>query len=412
MLLTTGVLAAVTVMTIGHVRADADIAPVTVIERGPATADGIHGGLPVDTGLTGQPAQPFASVEVSVRIDDERTLRTTQASTVRDLLVELGVVLGDDTAVSHDLDAPIVKGLQLVIARIDSKAETASTEVPFETAEVLDPTLPEGERVVRTAGIVGEATTTYLVRYVDGVEVLRTKVVATVRAEPRDEVVRVGTKPLGPVPTPTTPPSGAEPETKPSPSPDAAPTSGPIGGSDHSGDGGAQEPGTGDQNPDSPARPSSNEKPTPTPVAPVKPAPTQAPKPTPSASPKPTPPTTQEPDVGAGKGQGTSPASAKVLAKAKAAGRGWGRNEQACLVKLWQQESGWNFRAKNPSSTARGIPQAMMSIHFGADWRTDPAALAYLQTPAIQIDWGLNYIAHKHGTPCAAQDFSLDHGWY
>ena len=47
-------------------------------------------------------------------------------------------------------------------------------------------------------------------------------------------------------------------------------------------------------------------------------------------------------------------------------------------------------------SGAYGIPQALPASRMasaGADWRTNPAT---------QIQWGLNYIAVRYGTPCNA----------
>jgi hypothetical protein len=85
---------------------------------------------------------------------------------------------------------------------------------------------------------------------------------------------------------------------------------------------------------------------------------------------------------------------------------GFGIDQMSCLDRLWTKESGWNERAENPSSGAYGIPQALpgekMSTH-GADWRTNPAT---------QIQWGLDYIENRYGTPCAAWRFSQANNWY
>ena len=68
-----------------------------------------------------------------------------------------------------------------------------------------------------------------------------------------------------------------------------------------------------------------------------------------------------------------------------------------CLEKLWTRESQWNPRANNKRSTAYGIPQ-----------------LLKLKTkdPYLQIDAGLKYIAHRHGTPCKALAYHLKTGHY
>ena len=65
---------------------------------------------------------------------------------------------------------------------------------------------------------------------------------------------------------------------------------------------------------------------------------------------------------------------------------GWDSSQMGCLVPLWNQESGWNVYATNPSSGAYGIPQALPADKMasaGSDWQTNPAT---------QIRWGLGYI--------------------
>jgi hypothetical protein len=84
---------------------------------------------------------------------------------------------------------------------------------------------------------------------------------------------------------------------------------------------------------------------------------------------------------------------------------GWA-DQFSCLDSLWQQESGWNVYAENPSSGAYGIPQALPGAKMasaGADWQTDAAT---------QIRWGLSYIQGSYGSPCAAWGHEEADGWY
>ena len=76
-----------------------------------------------------------------------------------------------------------------------------------------------------------------------------------------------------------------------------------------------------------------------------------------------------------------------------------------CLYDLWQQESGWNVYAENPSG-AYGIPQSLPGDKMasaGADWQTDPTT---------QIIWGLGYIKSVYGTPCGAWAHEEADGYY
>lgn len=97
--------------------------------------------------------------------------------------------------------------------------------------------------------------------------------------------------------------------------------------------------------------------------------------------------------------------SPQAMARAMLAARGWS-GQWTCLNPLWQRESGWNYRARNPSSGAYGIPQALPGRKMasaGADWASNPAT---------QIRWGLSYIASRYGTPCGAWAHSQSTGWY
>ena len=68
-----------------------------------------------------------------------------------------------------------------------------------------------------------------------------------------------------------------------------------------------------------------------------------------------------------------------------------------CLELLWHKESRWNPRADNPNSTAWGIPQILRYKE---------------KDPYKQIDRGLEYIKHKHSTPCKALRFHRSTGHY
>ena len=85
---------------------------------------------------------------------------------------------------------------------------------------------------------------------------------------------------------------------------------------------------------------------------------------------------------------------------------GWSENDYLALVTLWNRESGWNPSAKNRSSGAYGIPQALPGSKMassGSDWATN------YQT---QINWGLNYIKGRYGNPSSALAHSNSRGWY
>ena len=83
-----------------------------------------------------------------------------------------------------------------------------------------------------------------------------------------------------------------------------------------------------------------------------------------------------------------------------------------CIDELWQRESSWQtkkkpWRARNPSSGAYGIPQALPAskmVSHGVDFATNPYT---------QVNWGMSYIKSRYkGDPCRALRFHDRKGWY
>jgi hypothetical protein len=68
-----------------------------------------------------------------------------------------------------------------------------------------------------------------------------------------------------------------------------------------------------------------------------------------------------------------------------------------CVSDLWYKESRWNYKAKNPNSSAYGIPQ-LLNLKS--------------KDPFYQIDQGLKYIKARHNTACSALAFHNKRGWY
>jgi hypothetical protein len=98
--------------------------------------------------------------------------------------------------------------------------------------------------------------------------------------------------------------------------------------------------------------------------------------------------------------------SAQQIAMGMLGSYGWSSGQFSCLDSLWNEESGWNVYATNPSSGAYGIPQALPGSKMasaGPDWQTDAAT---------QIRWGLTYIQSLYGSPCGAWAHEEADGWY
>jgi TP901 family phage tail tape measure protein len=104
-------------------------------------------------------------------------------------------------------------------------------------------------------------------------------------------------------------------------------------------------------------------------------------------------------------GSAADSAGARSVAHALLQIRGWNDQFQA-LDYVIQHESGWNVHARNPSSGAYGLGQALPGSKmapFGADWR---------DSPNTQLRWMLDYIGSRYGDPRGAQRFWRAHHWY
>ena len=85
---------------------------------------------------------------------------------------------------------------------------------------------------------------------------------------------------------------------------------------------------------------------------------------------------------------------------------GWSEEDYNALVLLWYRESGWNPNAVNKKSGACGVPQSLpcsKMAKFGRDYRTNWK---------VQVNWGLDYIKNRYGTPSNAWKHSQRKGWY
>lgn len=100
------------------------------------------------------------------------------------------------------------------------------------------------------------------------------------------------------------------------------------------------------------------------------------------------------------------PGSNRALGKQLMLEYGFAEDQWGCLEALWTKESQWNHQARNTSSGAFGIPQALPGSKMasaGSDWATNPAT---------QIKWGLGYISGRYSTPCGAWSAFKSKGWY
>jgi len=89
---------------------------------------------------------------------------------------------------------------------------------------------------------------------------------------------------------------------------------------------------------------------------------------------------------------------AQKYAQEKLQELGYDKTEWSSLKTLWNNESKWNHKAQNPTSSAYGIPQ-ILNMPPG--------------TPIEkQIDLGMKYIQKRYKTPSLALEHQTKKGWY
>ena len=172
----------------------------------------------LDTALTGldDPLSISTPKTVTMVLDGTSYNRPTTAESVAELLDEAGITLAPTDRLSAPETAALVDGMALKITRVKTgEKDTVTEAVPFETAEVPDPNLYEGEEKVSAKGTPGEKVTVFETVLVDGREVSRTLVSETVSVQPVAAKIAVGTK---------------KKETKPAPAPASPGGTAPAGG--------------------------------------------------------------------------------------------------------------------------------------------------------------------------------------
>jgi tape measure domain-containing protein len=114
---------------------------------------------------------------------------------------------------------------------------------------------------------------------------------------------------------------------------------------------------------------------------------------------------TGTPVGGRGGNGGQSASGIRGLAQSMLRARGWG-DEYSSLNYVISHESGWDPHARNSSSGAYGLGQALPASKmagYGPDYRNNA------QT---QLAWMLSYIGSRYGDPRGAESFWRGHHWY
>lgn len=124
-----------------------------------------------------------------------RTIRTN-AATVAEAVEQAGVTLSGMDTTSVAPESFPREGQTVTVLRITATREVREEQIPFREQRSEDASVFRGTEVVEQAGRPGIRRVTYSLRTVNGVKQKPRRLRTEVVREPRDQVVRVGTKPM------------------------------------------------------------------------------------------------------------------------------------------------------------------------------------------------------------------------
>ena len=140
-------------------------------------------------------------IPVQIEVDGEVIHHRTSAQTVRDLLAEVNITLGELDRVHPDLYRTVTPGMTVRVIRVTQTTQTETVSIPFERRVIVNEALPPGEERLAQLGVNGQEEIVTRITFEDGVEVSRAEVSRTIVKEPVEEIVVVGGKGnLPPVP--------------------------------------------------------------------------------------------------------------------------------------------------------------------------------------------------------------------
>ncbi len=134
------------------------------------------------------------SHSVNIVMDGEIRSLSTLGTTVGEVLERSDIVLGARDEVIPDAGSPIYEGMSISVVRNETRIDTVTEEIPFETVRNAAKDMAEGKEEVTQEGIPGQKQMVYEVSLRDGVETERRLVSETVTVEAKDNIVAFGTK--------------------------------------------------------------------------------------------------------------------------------------------------------------------------------------------------------------------------
>ena len=130
---------------------------------------------------------------IQLTADNQTQALTTQTSTVRQLLAEAEIELGDLDEVTPPTFTPLTDNLDILIVRVAESLDIIQQTIPFERKFVRSESMEaDAPPIIVQAGQAGLQETTWRIVYRDGLESERWPTSTVQIEEPLDEIVRIG----------------------------------------------------------------------------------------------------------------------------------------------------------------------------------------------------------------------------
>lgn len=138
------------------------------------------------------------SLEVTLLVDGDSLTLNSEAATVRQLLDENGIILGELDEVEPPGFTPLTNNQIVTVTRINESFEPIQQTIPFERKFVRSEAMSElDEPVIVQAGEDGLQETTWRIVYRDGLEAERWPTNTVIINPPTEEIVMVGIGAVG-----------------------------------------------------------------------------------------------------------------------------------------------------------------------------------------------------------------------
>ena len=133
-----------------------------------------------------------APIPVHVEVDSGIRHLQTNADTVRQVLAEAEISLGELDRVNPDLNRSIRPDMTIRVIRVVEETESEVNTIPFERRIVVNEALPPGEQRLAQLGQSGQEEIITKITYENGQEVGRMQLSKTIVQESTEEILVVG----------------------------------------------------------------------------------------------------------------------------------------------------------------------------------------------------------------------------